>query len=96
MKPYINKRTFQMALITQIKHAVDSGDLPQVFTSQSIKVWMDSSNIIKPNGDTYAESSINAILSNSDLENLNSTNQNAKLLSSRINSTGKKEYWFER
>jgi hypothetical protein len=84
-----------MALITQIKHAVESGDLPQVFTSQILKVWMDSCNIIKSNGDIYAESSINSILANSNLDNSNSTNQNAKLLNSRVNTNGKTEYWFE-
>ncbi|PIT71760.1 hypothetical protein [Limnohabitans sp. G3-2] len=69
-----------MALITQIKKAVISGDIMQPFTVQDLKIWMLEKDIRKNDGEYYAEASVNSILSNSDLLNKPTSNLNAKIL----------------
>lgn len=83
-----------MPLIKQIFEATTNGKLCEPFTVHDLKEWMDTHEIVKDNGKKYAESSINAILSNSDRKNHPTTNKNLKLLQSRINKDGKSEYWF--
>lgn len=83
-----------MPLIKQIHDAVENGDLDQPFTTQDLKQWMKKNKIVKDDGEEYAESSINAILSNSDTKNVPTTNKNIKKLKSRINDNGKHEFWF--
>ena len=83
-----------MSLIEQIYEATQSGDLTQPFTMQQVKTWIVSNSITKDDGSEYAETSINAILSNSDVANNPTTNKNIKVLSSRVNEQGIKEYWF--
>jgi hypothetical protein len=83
-----------MPLIKQIHEATNNGDLTQPFTVQDLKQWMKQNEIVKDDGEEYAESSINAILSNSDVKNNPTTNKNIKLLKSEINEQGKIEYRF--
>lgn len=83
-----------MPLNIQIYKATETGDLRQPFTVQDLKEWMNKHNIVKDDGDEYAESSINAILSNSDTKNIPTTNKNIKIIKSKINEEGKHEYWF--
>jgi hypothetical protein len=83
-----------MPLIKQIYEATENGCLIQPFSVQDLKQWIKESQIVKDNGDEYAESSINAILSNSDTKNTPTTNNNIKLLKSKINEEGKYEYWL--
>jgi len=83
-----------MPLITQIHNAVNSGALQEPFTTQDLKNWIASQSIVKDDGEPYAEASIDAILSNSDARNNPTSNKNSKMLSSRLNSEGDKEYWF--
>ncbi len=83
-----------MPLIKQIHDAVQNGDLEQPFTTQDLKQWMRANKIVKDDGEEYAESSINAILSNSDTKNTPTTNKNFKTLKSRLNDSGKHEFWF--
>jgi len=83
-----------MPLIKQIYEATNNGDLLQPFTAQDLKQWIIQNQIVKDDGEVYAESSINAILSNSDTKNTPTTNRNIKLLKSRINKEGKHEYLF--
>ncbi len=83
-----------MPLIEQIFEATQSGALAQPFTVEQMKEWMVTASIVKDDGDQYAEASIEAILSNSDLANNPTTNRNRKVLRSKVNVSGKKEYWF--
>jgi hypothetical protein len=83
-----------MPLIKQIHEATMNGALPQPFTVQDLKQWMKDYQIVKDVGEKYAESSIDAILSNSDTKNSPTTNLNIKVLQSNINEDGKHEYWF--
>jgi len=83
-----------MPLIKQIHEAAQNGGLKQPFTVQDLKAWMKLNKIVKDDGEEYAESSINAILSNSDIKNVPTTNKNNKSLKSRVNKNGKHEYWF--
>jgi hypothetical protein len=83
-----------MPLIKQIHEAVENGDLKQPFSTGDIKEWMRLNKIVKDNGEEYAESSINAILSNSDAKNIPTTNKNIKTLRSRVNENGQHEYCF--
>lgn len=83
-----------MPLIKQIREAVENGNLKQPFTVESVKQWIYRNQIVKDDGGEYAKSSINAILSNSDIKNLPTTNKNIKPLKSKLNVNGKKEYWF--
>jgi len=84
-----------MSLIEQIHHATESGDLKQPFSVQDIKTWITKKNIVKDDGNEYVESSINAILSNSDTKNIQTSNKNVKVLKSKINDGGNSVYWFE-
>jgi len=83
-----------MPLIKQIYEATEDGSLNQPFTVQDLKQWMKEHQIVKDDGAEYAQSSIDAILSNSDTKNAPTTNKNVKVLKSRINEDGKHEYWF--
>lgn len=83
-----------MPLIKQIHEAAENGSLKQPFTVQDLKQWIEINNIVKDDGEEYAESSIDAILSNSDTKNTPTTNKNIKILKSRVNEEGKNEYWF--
>ena len=83
-----------MSLIEQIYSATQSGALSQPFTTEELKEWVVNAGIVKDDGSNYAEASINAILSNSDIDNAPTTNKNTKVLQSRQNANGKKEYWF--
>jgi hypothetical protein len=83
-----------MPLITKIFEATQSGDLHQPFTVRDLKEWITRNNIVKDDGEIYAKSSINAILSNSDMKNRPTSNKNIKPLQSRITMEGIREYWF--
>ena len=79
-----------MSLIEQIYAATQSGALTQPFTTAQMKVWMESASIVKDDGSKYAEASIDAILSNSDLANRPTTNKNIKILHSKLTAHGEK------
>jgi hypothetical protein len=83
-----------MPLIKQIYESTEAGHLIQPFTVEDLKNWMKKAHIVKDNGDEYAQSSIDAILSNSDKKNVPTSNLNIKVLKSRCNDGGKHEYWF--
>lgn len=83
-----------MPLIEKIFAATQSGDLPQPFTVNHLKDWMTKMQIVKDDGNSYAQSSIDAILSNSDTKNIPTPNKNRKVLQSNVNAGGKHEYWF--
>lgn len=83
-----------MPLIEKIFSATQTGDLPQPFTADHLKAWVKRMQIVKDDGGPYAHSSIDAILSNSDMKNTPTSNNNRKILQSRINKGGKHEYWF--
>lgn len=83
-----------MPLIKQIHEAIEVGHLCQPFTTQDLKEWIRKNEIVKDDGEKYEDSSIDAILSNSDTKNNPTTNNNRKMLQSKINQEGKKEYWF--
>lgn len=83
-----------MPLIEQIYQATQSGALPQPFTTEQLKSWMSVTHIVKDDGSTYAQASIDAILSNSNTANFPTTNKNRKNLTSTINTSGKKQYQF--
>lgn len=83
-----------MSLIEKIFEATRSGALTEPFTVEQMKVWMVREAIHKDNGDEYTQSSIDAILANSDVKNKPTTNRNRKVLKSSLNQEGKKYYWF--
>jgi hypothetical protein len=83
-----------MPLIEKIFAATQSNVLRQPFTVDHLKDWMRQMRIVKDDGSLYAQSSIDAILSNSDTKNIPTTNNNRKVLQSHINTGGKYEYWF--
>lgn len=83
-----------MPLIKQVYEAAENGSLSQPFTVQYLKQWMGEHHVVKDDGDEYAESSIDAILSNSDTKNAPTMNKNIKVLKSRINEDAKHEYLF--
>lgn len=83
-----------MSLIKKIFAATQSSDLPQPFTVDHLKDWVEKNTIVKDDGNPYAQSSINAILSNSDTKNTPTSNKNRKILLSGINHGGQYEYWF--
>jgi hypothetical protein len=83
-----------MPLIEKIFAATQSGDLIQPFTVNQLKGWMTIMQIVKDDGNPYAQASIDAILSNSDTKNIPTSNKNVKVLRSSINNGGKHEYWF--
>jgi len=82
-----------MPLIKQIIDATNEGKLGQPFTMSDLKKWVDRYNIVKDDCNKYAESSIDAIPSNSDRKNSHTTN-NTKPLQSSIDTNSKKEYWL--
>lgn len=84
----------EMPLIEKIFVATQSGDLPQPFTVDYLKDWMTKMQIVKNDGNPYAQSSIDSILYNSDTKNIPTSNKNRKVLRSSINNGGKHEYWF--
>ncbi len=84
-----------MPLIKKILEATQSGDLSQPFSVGDLKNWMRKKNIVKDDGGAYAPASINAILSNSNVRNIPTSNKNRKVLRSKIAEGGKHEYWFE-
>ena len=83
-----------MPLIKQIFEAIKSGILEQPFTVQDLKQWVKIKNIVKNDGEQYAEASINAMLSNSDKKNTPTSNKNTKVFKSKKNKEGKYEYWL--
>ncbi len=83
-----------MSLIELIRSAVNKGVISTPFTTDMIKQWCQDNSIVKSDGTEYAESSIESILSNSDISNAGSSNKNVKVLDSRTNNKGVKEYWF--
>lgn len=83
----------RMPLIEQARHACDVGDLPRQFTPAEFKRWIRQAGITKRDGTDYAESSINALLSNSDIANKGSTNRNKKVLQS-VEQGGQKYFSF--
>ncbi len=84
-----------MSLIEQIYQAVQNQLLIEPFTTDVIKTWASSNGVANDNGNEYAESYLNSLLSDSDIATPStSTNGNQKVLKSSINSDGKKEYSF--
>ncbi len=83
-----------MSLIEKIRKAVEKCHLMEPFTTQDVKCWVKKHCIVKDDGEEYADASISAILPNSDVENEPTANRNIRVLSSRLNSNGIKEYWF--
>jgi hypothetical protein len=82
-----------MSLISQINSAVQNGDLIKPLTTAKIKEWVLLKNIVKDDGKSYAESSVNSILSNSDIQNNPTSNKNPKILQGNKPLSGnKKEY----
>lgn len=61
---------------------------------EELKDWMEKESIVKDDGNKYAQSSINAILSNSDSKNSPTSNKNRKVLQSRMIKGGIYEYWL--
>ncbi len=83
-----------MSLIEQIFLATESDVLRIPFTTKELKDWMTKECIVKDDGTAYAEASIDAILSNSDVANNPTTNKNIKILKSKLSAGGNKAYWF--
>ncbi len=83
-----------MPLIKQIYEATKNRDLIEPFTTKDLKEWIGKNKIVKDDGSEYADSSINAILSNSDEKNTPTSNNNRKTLKSVINKNGFAEYRF--
>lgn len=83
-----------MSLIKKIYAATQSGDLPMRFNLKRLRQWIVEMKIVKDDGENYANSSVQAILSNSDRRNNPTSNKNAKVLSSVVGIGGKREYWF--
>lgn len=83
------------ALITQILRAVERGNIEQTFSTSDVKSWVALKSICKNDGTSYAASSIDSILANSDKKNIPTSNLNKKMLKSRIGIGFKKVYWFE-
>lgn len=88
-----NLRLVIMSLIFQIRAAKESGLLVEPFTTEDVTKWVAENRITKNNGEPYAKSSIKAILSNSDMANVPTSNKNTKLLNSTVNFN-RKYYYF--
>ena len=88
-------RRKKMALITQVAKAVGKSKLREPFTTQDIKRWIVANKILSDRGIPYSSNYLNSILSNSDLKNRSSRTRRVRLLRSRVNVKGKKEYWFD-
>jgi hypothetical protein len=83
-----------MSLTEKIREATKSGELAEVFTTEEMKKWFKNSGVVKSDGTPYADASVEAVLSNADISNSPTSNLNKKMLKSRVNLAGKKEYWF--
>jgi len=83
-----------MSLIDQISEAIVNKNLVEPFTTEELKTWIETFEIVKDDGEVYAKSSINAILSNSDTKNNPTSNLNKKVLKSYHDELGKKVYYF--
>lgn len=82
-----------MALINQIRDAVNAGHLARKFSTANVRNWITAHNIRKEDGGEYASSSIDSILSNSCIRNEGSSNRNVKVLRSAMRD-GVTIYWF--
>lgn len=86
--------TQPMFLIDQAQHAWKNRRLRYPdFTQHDFEVWIKKTGVTQPNGQPYAQSSIKALLSNSDVANRGSTNRNRKVLRSVIRN-GKRYFSF--
>lgn len=83
-----------MPLIQKIYEATTADDLIEPFTVGNLRNWIKKMRIVKDNGEKYARSSIDAILSNSDRKNIPTSNLNKKMLKSRHNDGENIEYFF--
>jgi hypothetical protein len=83
-----------MSLIQKIYDATKAGHLIEPFTVGDLRNWIEKMHIVKDNGDKYARSSIDVILSNSDRKNIPTSNLNKKMLKSRLNDGENIEYFF--
>lgn len=92
-KPTHHQRE-NMLLIKQVYEAAENDLLSQPFTVQYLKQWMREHHVVKDASDEYAESSIDTILSNSDMKNTSTINKNIKIIKSSIYEDAKNEYWF--
>lgn len=84
-----------MPLITKIISAIEKNEIAQPFTVSDLKKWMRDNDVRQDDGSFYAENSINAILSNSDLKNNPTSNLNRKMLRSKLLNSDKNHYWIE-
>ena len=82
------------SLIDQLRIACNKGELPYPFTPAEFKEWVHENNITKSNGNSYADSSLHALLSNSDEKNAGSKNLNKKVLRSSKGDDGQKRFTF--
>lgn len=82
-----------LSLIEQARLACQDGRLPTEFTPSQFKEWIQRDGITKTNGEPYADSSINALLSNSDEKNSVTSNLNKKVLKS-FKKHGRKHFSF--
>jgi hypothetical protein len=83
-----------MSLIEQIRTAVINGQIIEPFTVEDLERWNNTCNIVQNDGTEYTAKSINSILSNSDVNNIPTSNLNKKVLESEENDNGIKEYRF--
>jgi len=84
-----------LILINKIFKAVNDGNLTEPFTLNDLRNWIENHNIVNDSrGDKYTESSISAILPNSDIKNQPTSNRNTKVLQSSINDNGLTQYSF--
>ena len=84
----------EQSLIDRLRDACNKGELPHPFTPADFKDWVREKNITKLNGTSYAESSLHALLSNSDEKNAGSKNLNKKVLRSSKGVDGQKRFAF--
>ena len=83
-----------LPLIERVRLGWQQGKLPREFTPAEFKEFIKREGITKPDGSPYAESSINALLSNSDEAHKGKTsNLNSKVLKS-VKKNGRKHYSF--
>jgi len=83
-----------MSLIDQIREAVVNKNLIEPFTTAEVKSWIIEYEIVQDNGKEYAESSKDSILSDSDIKNNRTSNLNKKVLTSELNKSSQKVYYF--
>lgn len=85
-----------IALILKILFATRNGEIEEPFTTADMKKWVNRTGV--KNDETekpYAKKSLDSILSNSDMKNIGSSNENSKILKSKMRGSRIKEYWFE-